>query len=472
MSKAETILQQAVAAADAFRTFSQSATDRIVRAVFLRALAERVTLARMAFDETGLGVWEHKVMKNVIATQLVYDSIKDQRTVGVIHDDPTEGIIKVAEPVGPVLAFVPVTNPSSTTLFKILIALKTRNALIISPPQAARHTTAAAAKACYEAALEAGAPEHCIQWLDRPIKSTLDELMASRRLALILATGTTQLVSKAVQSGRPVLGVGPGNVPVYIGSTADVPFAVHNILASKLFDNGSVCASEQAVVVKEEMASVVMEEFRRKGGHFLSPEEAEKVARIAWDPERRTMTATVVGQPAARIAKSAGIAIPEGTRLLLAPQAGVGPEYPLSAEILAPILAFYVEPDFDTAIARCSEITRYGGTGHTAVIYSNTSERIEYFSRAIAAGRILVNVPSTQGALGGMLTTLEPSFMLTCGTGGGNVTMDNITARHLLNVKKIARRRPNPKWLEFECPQYLDPEIPPEEIEARFNRNF
>jgi acetaldehyde dehydrogenase/alcohol dehydrogenase len=472
MSRVEEILEQAVAAAAALRQLDQKETDAIVRAVYLRALDQRVLLAKMAVEETGLGVWEHKVIKNVIATQLVYEDIRHQRTVGVISEDPVNGIIEVAQPVGPVLAFVPVTNPSSTTLFKILIALKTRNPIIISPPQAARHTTAAAAEHCYEAAQAAGAPPHCIQWLERPTEAVLEDLMKDRRMALILATGTSRLVRRAQQSGRPVLGVGPGNVPVYIGASADIPFAVHNILASKLFDNGSVCASEQAVVVKQEVAGEVAAEFGRQGGYFLSPEETERVGRIAWDPERRTMTATVVGQPASRIARSAGVTVPEETRLLLARLDGVGPAYPLSAEILAPILAFYVEPDFDSAIRRCSEITRYGGVGHTAVIYSNTDERIEYFSRVIDAGRILVNVPSTQGALGGMLTALEPSFMLSCGSGGGNVSTDNITARHLLNIHRIARRQPNPKWLDFDCSRYLDPSVDALEIEARYRRNF
>jgi acetaldehyde dehydrogenase/alcohol dehydrogenase len=257
MSRVEEILEQAVAAAAALRQLDQKEIDAIVRAVYLRALDQRVLLAKMAVEETGLGVWEHKVIKNVIATQLVYEDIRHQRTVGVISEDPVNGIIEVAQPVGPVLAFVPVTNPSSTTLFKILIALKTRNPIIISPPQAARHTTAAAAEHCYEAAQIAGAPPHCIQWLERPTEAVLEDLMKDRRMALILATGTSRLVRRAQQSGRPVLGVGPGNVPVYIGASADIPFAVHNILASKLFDNGSVCASEQAVVVKQEVADEV-----------------------------------------------------------------------------------------------------------------------------------------------------------------------------------------------------------------------
>jgi acetaldehyde dehydrogenase/alcohol dehydrogenase len=472
MAKAQTLLENATAAAAAFRQLDQEATDRIVRAVYLRALDERIVLARMAAEETALGDWRDKVLKNVIATQLVYEDIKDQRTVGVIASDPCGGLVEVAQPIGPVLGFVPVTNPSATTIFKILIALKTRNPLIISPPQAARRTCVAAAECCYEAALAAGAPEHAIQWLVKPSPRILDELMADRRLALILATGTTRLVQKALQTGRPVLGVGPGNVPAYIGASADIRFAVESILESKLLDNGTVCASEQAVVVKEKVAAAVITAFEAAGGYFLDAAQAEAVGRIAFDRERGTMTAGVVGQPAARIAESAGFTVPAGTRVLLARLDAVGPQQPLSAEILAPILAFYVEPDFDQAIRRCSEITRYGGTGHTAVIYSNDDERIEYFSRAIDAGRILVNVPSTQGALGGMVTSLDPSFMLSCGPGGGNVTMDNISARHLLNIHRIARRRPNPKWMALAREEYLDETLSAAELARRFHRNF
>ncbi len=472
MSRVNELLKNAVAAAAAFRDYDQTATDAIVRAVYLRALDGRITLARMAAEETGLGDWRDKVLKNVIATQLVYEDIRRQRTVGVIGEDACGGLVEVAEPVGPVLGFVPVTNPSSTTMFKILIALKTRNPLIISPPMAARRTCVAAAQACAEAAEAAGAPAHAIQWLEKPTPAAVQELMNDRRLALILATGTTGLVQKALQTGRPVLGVGPGNVPAYIGASADVPYAVRSILESKLLDNGTVCASEQAVVVKAVVADRVAAEFAAQGGYFLTPAQIEAVGRIAWDAERRTMTATVVGQPARRIAESAGFAVPEGTRVLLARLDGVGPQHPLSGEILAPILAFYIEPDFDAAIGRCSEITRYGGTGHTAVIYSNNDERIAYFSRAIDAGRILVNVPSTQGALGGMVTSLEPSFMLSCGPGGGNVLMDNITARHLLNVRRVARRRPNPKWAGLDREVYLDEGVTAEELARRFHRNF
>ncbi len=472
MSRAQDVLEQAATTAQQFRTFDQDQTDDIVRAVYLRALDRRVELAKMAQEETGIGVWQHKVIKNVIAAQLVYEHIKNQRTVGVIAEDDPAGIVEVAWPVGPILVYIPVTNPTSTTIFKILISMKTRNPLIISPHQAARRCIIAAAETLYEAALDAGAPEHCIQWLNKPSPETLDEIMNDRRLALILATGTNSLVNKAQRSGSPTIGVGPGNVPVYIGATADVPFAVESIIESKLLDNGSICASEQAVVVKLEVADQVIEEFERHGGYFLSPDEIEKVSRIAYDRERRTMSATVVGQPAQRIAESAGIEVPEGTVLLLARLEGVGPDYPLSAEILAPILAFYVEEDFDGSIRRCTEVTGFGGAGHTAVVYSNNDERIEYFSQVINAGRILVNTPSTQGALGGIYNSLDPSFTLSCGSDGGNIMLDNITTRHLLNTHRITQRRPNPRWMRFDKDDYLDQSIPAEEIERQYNQNF
>ena len=472
MPKAEEIVQRACRAADAFRKLDQEETDAVVRTVTLAALGERVRLAKMAHEETGIGVWQHKVIKNVIASQLVYENIKNQKTVGVISEDPRSGLVEVAQPLGPILGLIPVTNPTSTSIFKSLISLKTRNPLIICPHQSARRSIAASAEICYQAALEAGAPEHCIQWLEKAAPETTQELMGNRRLALILATGTDTLVRKAHSSGTPVIGVGPGNVPVYIGATADVPFAVRCIVESKTFDNGSVCASEQAVVVKREVANLVIEEFKKQHARILTAEEADKVSRVAYDRERRSMTAAVVGQSVHNIARMAGIEIPPETILLIAFLEGVGYSCPLSAEILAPILAFYVAEDFDDAIRRCSEITRFGGTGHTAVIYSNRDERIEYFSRVIDAGRILVNMPSTQGALGGIYNTLSPSFTLGCGSGGNNITTDNITARHLLNIHRITRRRPNPQWAALQTSLLLDEKVSPETIESEFNRNY
>ena len=472
MARRDEVLERAVLAAAAFRRLDQRQTDAIVRAVYLAALDARVRLARLAHEETGLGVWQHKVIKNVIAAQLVYEDIKEQRTVGVVAEDRCAGVVEVAQPLGPVLGLIPVTNPTATTIFKALICLKTRNPLIVSHHAAARRSTIAAAELCSRAAVSAGAPEHCLQWLEKPSPETLAALMSDERLAMILATGTGPLVRKAQQSGTPAFGVGPGNVPVYIGATADVPFAVRSIVESKTFDHGTVCASEQAIVVKREVADSVRAEFRRQGAYFLSPAEIDRVGAVAYDRERGTMAPAVVGQSATRIAEAAGLSVPAGTTLLVAPLAGVGPEHPLSAEILAPILAFYVEEDFEAAIARCSEVTRFGGQGHTAVIYSNNSERIEYFSRVIDAGRILVNMPSTQGALGGIYNSLSPSFTLACGSGGNNITTDNITTRHLLNFHRITRRRPNPRWAGLDPSRYLDEMTSAAALEEAYNRNY
>lgn len=472
MPTAPEFIQNATIATMAFRDLDQAKTDSIVRAVYLAALDHRVDLAKMAHEETGIGTWEDKVVKNVIATQLVYDDIKNQRTVGVVGRDDRNGVVEVAQSIGPILAFIPVTNPTSTTIFKCLIALKTRNPVIFSPPGGARKCTAATADVCYQAALAAGAPEHCIQWLGRASDEVLQELMVHKRLAMILATGTNSIVQKASKSGTPNIGVGPGNVPVYIGRTADIPFAVRCIIESKTFDYGTICASEQAIVVKRQVSDEVIAEFKRQKAHFMTAEEIERVGRIAYDPERRMMRPTVVGQSVQAIARSAGITVPEDAVLLIGKLDAVGPEHPLSAEILAPILAFYIEDDFEAGIYRCSEITRFGGIGHTAVIYSNTDERIEYFSRTIQASRILVNMPAAQGALGGIYNTLHPSFTLSCGSGASNTTTDNITIRHLLNIHRVTRRRPNPRWEKFDKSRFLDPTTPAPDIESEFNRNF
>jgi len=471
MARTDDIIQRAQRAATSFRDSDQAGTDRIVRSVYLAAMDNRVRLAAMAAEETGMGVGPHKVIKNVIASQLVYEHIKNHKTVGVISEDSFSGIIEMARPLGPVLALIPAINPTSTTIFKILITMKTRNPVIISGNAIAKSCVAETARVCYQSALKAGAPEHCIQWLAKPNPKTTKELMSHRGLALILATGAGELVKASYSSGTPTIGVGSGNVPVYIGATADIPFAVENILMSKTFDNGSICASEQAIVVKREIAEKVMAEFKMQKACFLSPEEIKKVGRIAYDKERGVMLASVVGQPVQRIAEMAGIDVPVDASVLVAGLSEVSREQPLSAEILAPILAFYVEETFESAIARCMEITRFGGIGHTAVVYSNAPERIEYFSRNLNVARILVNTPSTQGALGGMFNTLPPSFTLSCGSGGKNSTTDNISTRHLLNIHRICRRRVNQRWMSIDHRKYLDESLTAEEIESEFSKN-
>jgi acetaldehyde dehydrogenase/alcohol dehydrogenase len=366
---------------------------------------------------------------------------------------------------------VPVINPTSTTIFKILIAMKTRNPVIISSTPMSKYCVAETCRICYEAALKADAPEFCIKWLTKPNLMKTKELMSHRSLALILATGTGEMVKSSYSSGTPTIGIGAGNVPVYIGATADIPFAVRNILLSKTFDNGSVCASEQAIVVKKEIADKVIAEFKRQHAYFLTKDEIEKVSRIAYDKERGIMLAPVVGQSVQRIAELAGIEVPEDASVLIAILNRVSRDCPLSAEILAPILAFYVEEDFERAIERCAEITRFGGIGHTAVIYSNNPERIEYFSNMIDVARILVNTPSTQGALGGMFNTLLPSFTLSCGSGGKNSTTDNISTRHLLNIHRICRRRVNERWMNIDHGKYLNESLTAEDLEREFDKN-
>ena len=471
MASTDERIQFAVQAAVDFKKLDQAQTDRIVRAIYLAALNNRVRLAKMAADETGLGIWQHKVVKNVIASQLVYEHIRNQKTVGVISEDGMSGIIEIAQPLGPIMALIPVINPTSTTIFKILIAMKTRNPLIISATATSKNCVAETARICYEAALKEGAPEHCIQWLSKPNLMKTKELMSHRKLALILATGTVDLVKTSYSSGTPTIGVGAGNVPVYIGTTADVPFAIRSILLSKTFDNGSICASEQAVVVKKTVAERVIEEFKNQGAYFLSSEEIKKVERIAYDKFRRTMSTSVVGQSVQRIAELADIQVPPNTSVLIAELNEVSHNSPLSAEILAPILALFVEKDFESAIERCMEITRFGGTGHTAVIYSNSPERIEYFSNALDVARILVNTPATQGALGGMYNSLPPSFTLSCGSGGKNSTTGNITTRHLLNIHRICRRRINERWMNIDKNKYFDESLSAIDIDREYNKN-
>ena len=472
MPVVEDTMARARNAAAVFTELDQEHTDRIVRSVYEAAFANRVKLARMAHEETGLGKWEDKVLKNVVATQFVYEDIKDVRTVGVISEDHERGLVEIAQPMGPILAIIPVTNPTSTTCFKAMTALKTRNPIIISPSHNAKECCAETARICYEAALKEDAPEDCIQWLTDVSREQTQALMAHESLALILATGGTGLVHAAYSSGTPALGVGAGNVPVYIERTADVPFAVEQICLSKTFDNGTICASEQAVVVERDIADAVTEQFRARGGYFLSEEEVAKLAAVAFDPERGGMNPAVVGQPASRIAEMAGIDAPEGVQLLLAPLDEVGDQQPLSSEILAPILAFYTTDTFEDAANLCIDLNFHGGIGHTASIFSNDRERVKAFAVLMNAGRIVVNMPSSQGAVGGMYNALHPSFTLGCGTGGKNITTDNVTARHLLNIQRITFRRENRRLMQFDTKLFLDESAGADAIEKAFSRNY
>ena len=472
LKNVDQIMKKAICAAGIFSQLNQEHTDRIVRAVYEAGFNNRIKLAKLAHEETGLGNWKDKVIKNVVATQLVYEDLKNLKTVGTISEDPERGITEIAQPIGPIFALIPTTNPTSTVMFKILIALKSRNPIIIGPPSKATKCCNEAARICYEAALSQDAPEDCIQWLKATSREQTHALMSHKKLALVLATGGSSLVGAAYSSGTPAIGVGPGNVPVFIEQSADPEFAVDQILISKTFDNGTICASEQAIVVEQPLADKVKDILKKRKAYFLSEEEIEKLQAIAFDPQRGIMNSAIVGQPAEKIAKMAKINAPSDVVLLIAPLKGIGKEYPLSCEILAPILAFYVADNFDHAVNVCIDLNFHGGIGHTASLFSNNEDKIKEFSSVMNAGRIVVNMPSSQGAVGGLYDTLHPSFTLGCGSGGKNITTDNITATHLLNIQRIARRRVNNRLEHFDKSLYFDESLDTETIEAEFNRNY
>lgn len=437
------IISKAVLAYHDFLKFDQEKTDLITQAVYEVAFNHRLSLAQQAYNETGIGNVHDKTIKNIIASRFVYRDIRFQKTVGIINNDELNQITEVALPMGPIFAVTPITNPTSTAIFKILIAIKTRNPIIIFPHGAARKCTIEAAKLCYQAAYAAGAPENCIQWVPRATRDEVIQFMGHKRTALILATGSVSLVKAAYSSGNPAIGVGPGNVPVYIGKSSDVAFAVDQILLSKLFDNGTICASEQSVVVSKYNAIEVKAEFKRRGAYFLNPTEISALEQVAFNKAQKVMNAGVIGKPAKEIAAMAGIQVDDSVNLLVAPLLPdqVGINWPLSLEILAPILAFYEVDSFADGIEMCRRINQHGGLGHTVSIFSNDREKILHFAHELNAGRIVVNTPSSQGALGGLYNSLSPSMTLACGSGGKNMTTDNISVKHLLNIQRIAFRK-------------------------------
>ncbi|MBC8314796.1 MAG: aldehyde dehydrogenase family protein [Bacteroidales bacterium] len=466
------IIEKATFAAAIFNQYDQEQTDRIVRAVYKAGLNNRVRLAKMAAEESQMGNWKDKVVKNAIAAQFVYENIKHQKTVGIISDDERSGIIEIAQPIGPILAVIPVTNPTSTIIFKILIALKTRNPVIISPHRRATKSSIEAARICYEAALSEDAPEECIQWTTHKTREETQYLMQHPKLALILATGGTGLVHEAYSSGTPALGVGAGNVPVYIEETADIPYAVEQVILSKTFDNGTICASEQALVVEKKISTKVKKELVRQRAYFLNPEEHKAVEKVAYFTGTKSMSAEIVGQSVEKIGQMAGIDVPEGIRLLIVPLKKVGYDEPLSSEILAPILAFFETDDFEDSVRTCIDLNFHGGIGHSASIFSYDEEKIRKFSVMMNAGRILVNMPSSQGAVGSLYNTLEPSFTLGCGTYGKNITTDNVSAHHLLNIQRITKRRMNERMLQMGFDIYMDESIDADTLEQAYNKNY
>ncbi len=459
----DTLVARAQKAAEQFLQLEQEDVNRIIHAMARAGEAARIPLAWLAVEETGMGVFEDKVIKNQFATEYIYNNIKDTKTVGVIYHDRQRGITHVAEPVGPVVALTPVTNPTSTVMFKAIIAMETRNPLILSAHTKAIGSSIEAARTVYEAAREAGAPEDAIQWIEHPSREATNYLMKHSGVALILATGGSSMVHAAYSSGTPAFGVGPGNTPAYIDKSASIKMAVTSIILSKTFDNGVICASEQSVVCHESVADEVEAQFKDRAVHFCSSEQAKRLAAVAIDPETSMMSPAVVGQPATKIAKLAGIRVPANTKILVVRLNKVGPEEPLSREKLSPILGFYRARTRDAAIKRCKEIQSFGGLGHTAVIYAEDHEAVKAFRDAASAGRILVNSPAAHGAIGDIYNRIGPSLTLGCGTRGGNITTSNVGVRNLLNVKHVTERKMNMLWMKipretyfnFGCLEYL-----------------
>jgi len=449
----EKLVGQARTAAAVFTQFTQEEVDRIVKAMVLAGLDQAQHLARLAVEETRLGVMEDKVIKNMVATEFVYNYIKDKRTVGVIREFPERDLVEVAEPIGVIFSITPITNPTSTVLFKCIMAIKTRNAVIFSPHPNAWRCCSEAVKIMYETALKHGAPEGVFSCLESHTLLDNAYLMRHKDVGLIDATGGPGAVKAAYSSGKPALGVGPGNTPVYLEKTADLTTAVTDIILSKTFDNGTICASEQTAVIDDEIYDVVLKKFAELGTHICNEKETELLARTVIDPKTGVMQPAVVGQRAADIARVAGISVKAGTKLLIAPILGVGREYPLSVEKLFPVLAVYRAKSVDEALKVCVDVNHAGGLGHTAVIFSRNEEVIRKFSEVINAGRILVNSPGSVGAVGGVYNDLAPTFSFGCGTGGGNSTTDNVNIYHYLNIKRVARRTQAHMW--FRVPNQI-----------------
>ncbi|MFA6308936.1 MAG: aldehyde dehydrogenase family protein, partial [Clostridia bacterium] len=463
VSKIDDMVSKARVALKAYMNMDQEKIDRIVKAMAMAGVEEHMKLAKMAFDETKRGVYEDKIIKNLFATEYIYNSIKNEKTVGIINENEYEDYEEIAEPVGVIAGVTPVTNPTSTTMFKAIICTKTRNPIIFAFHPAAQISSSEAARVLRDAAVEAGAPPNCIQWIEHPSIEATDELMNNPGINLILATGGSGMVKAAYSTGKPALGVGPGNVPCYIEKSANIQRACTDLILSKTFDNGMICASEQSVIVDREKAEEFENYMKENNCYFLTKEEIPLLSEIAIDKSKCAMSPSVVGQSAYSIAKNAGIKVDEETKILLARLDGVGDKYPLSREKLSPILAYYVVDGYKEGIKLMEKIIEFGGMGHSAVLHSQNEEIIELFSNTVKAGRLIINSPSTHGAIGDIYNTNLPSLTLGCGSYGKNSTTSNVSAVNLINIKRMARRRINMQWFkipgkiyfEFGATQYL-----------------
>ncbi len=434
---ARDLVERAHAAQQRFATFTQEQVDAVIDAIAEAATQAAEPLARQAVEETGFGNVKDKIKKNLFSSVDVYKAIRPMRTVGILREDKEAGIIEVAVPVGVIAAIIPSTNPTSTAIYKTLISLKARNGIVHSPHPSAHGCICNAVDILTKAALQAGAPEGLIGCMRNPTMAGTQELMRHPRTSVILATGGTGLVRAAYSSGKPAFGVGPGNVPAYIERTANVRKAVADIITSKTFDYGTICSAEQAILADRSVKDQVLEELRQQGAYFLSPTEIEVLGKLVIALPTFTANPKIVGQHPAVIAGMAGIKVPPTTRVLIAPLEGVGKQYPLSAEKLSPILAFYTVENWRQAAELATSLLRFGGLGHTCAIHSNNEEVIREFGKAVPAFRVIVNSPAVHGSIG-YSTRLFPAMTLGCGAVGNNITSDNIGPQHLMNVKRIA----------------------------------
>ncbi|MGX7196854.1 bifunctional acetaldehyde-CoA/alcohol dehydrogenase [Enterococcus olivae] len=436
--------------------FDQEKVDHIVHEMAMAALDQHMPLAKMAVEETGRGVYEDKAIKNMYASEYIWNNIKNNKTVGVINEDKQKGLIEIAEPIGVVCGVTPTTNPTSTTIFKAIIALKTRNPIVFAFHPSAQKCSAEAARVVRDAAIAAGAPENCVQWIEHPSIEATQGLMNHPGIAIVLATGGAGMVKSAYSTGKPALGVGPGNVPAYIEKTAKIKRAVNDLFVSKTFDNGMICASEQAVIVDREVYAAVKAEFQAHQAYFVKPSELKKLEDAVMNEGKYAVNPAIVGHSAKAIAELAGIKVPEGTKLLIAELEGVGEDYPLSREKLSPVLAMIKAKNTKDGLDLCEGMLNLGGLGHTAVIHSEDEELQVKFGLRMKACRILINTPSAEGGIGDIYNEMIPSLTLGCGSYGKNSVSRNVSAVNLINVKTLAKRRKNMQWFKLPPKIYFE----------------
>ncbi|MBC8788809.1 bifunctional acetaldehyde-CoA/alcohol dehydrogenase [Staphylococcus epidermidis] len=435
---------------------SQQEINNIVHQMSMAAVDQHMHLAKLAYDETGRGIYEDKAIKNLYASEYIWNSIKDNKTVGIIGEDKQKGLTYVAEPIGVICGVTPTTNPTSTTIFKAMIAIKTGNPIIFAFHPSAQQSSKYAAKVILEAATKAGAPKDCIQWIEVPSIEATKQLMNHKDIALVLATGGSGMVKSAYSTGKPALGVGPGNVPTYIEKTAHIKRAVNDIIGSKTFDNGMICASEQVMVVDKEVYTDVVKEFKLHQTYFVNKNELQQLEDAIMNEDKTAVKPDIVGKSAVDIAKLSGISVPEKTKLLIAEIDGIGKDYPLSREKLSPVLAMVTAKSTGHALQICEDTLKFGGLGHTAVIHTEDSQLQQKFGLKMKACRVLVNTPSAVGGIGNMYNELIPSLTLGCGSYGRNSISHNVSAVDLLNIKTIAKRRNNMQWFKLPPKVYFE----------------